>query len=572
MKNRELAKIMTELADIMEMQDIQWKPRAYRQAARKIENMSENIVDIYKKKGVKGLQEIPSIGKSLARHIADYIETGRVEKWDKLRKESTKGLYQLISIEGLGPNKVKELAQKLGIKNLDDLKKAVKQKKIRQLEGFGEKSEENIIQSLKQYEKSRERMLIGRAWTIAWEVIDYLKQNTSIRKIDYAGSLRRMKETVGDIDILVVAKDPEKLMETFAGMPEVARVLVKGRSKTSVILKEGMQIDVRAIDEKSYGAAHQYFTGSKDHNIALRKIAVRKGYKLSEYGLYRKSSNKLVAGKKEKDIYSKLGLQWIPPELRENNGEIEAAIKKKLPNLVELKDIKGDLQMHTTYSDGQDSIREMALQARKLGYGYISITDHSKSERIAHGMDEDRLRKQWKEIESVSEKIKIFKSAEVDIKKDGSLDYDDNTLKKLDIVLVSVHSGFKSGRKEMTERIIKALDNPYVNILAHPTGRMIQKRQGYDADFERIFRKCSERNVALEINCDPRRLDLNDNMIISAKKAGVKFSLGTDSHNAGSLSNMRFGLGQARRAWLEKKDIINTMSCRKIAKYFRKHK
>ncbi len=569
MKNREISEILNEIADILEIQDVQWKPRAYRSAARKIENMSENVQDIYKKKGKKGLEAIPTVGSGLSDHIAELIENGKVAKWEKLKKESGKGINELLNIEGLGPNKVKQLSKELGIKSLKDLRKAIEDKKIRKLEGFGQKTEENVLNSILQYGKSRERMLLGNAWTLAWETINYLKKNSDISKIDFAGSLRRMKETVGDIDILVVTKNPNKLMDSFSSMPNVSRVLVKGKTKTSVVLTEGINVDVRTVEAKSYGSAMQYFTGSKDHNIALRKVAVSKGYKLSEYGLFSKKTNRQLAGKTEKEVYNKLGFEWIPPELRENRDELQG---KKVPKLVELKDVRGDLQMHTTYSDGYDTIRDMARAAKKRGYEYIAITDHSKSERIAKGMEEDEIKKQWKEISRIAgeEKIKILKGAEVDILPDGKLDYPKEILKKLDIVLAAVHSRFKSSKKEMTERILKGLDNEHVNIFAHPTGRIVNRREGYNADFEKIFERCKENKIALEINCDPHRLDLNDTKILSAKEHGVKFSLGTDAHHKERLDNMRFGVGQARRGWLKREDIINTLSYEKLTKFLKK--
>jgi DNA polymerase (family X) len=571
MKNREIASILNEIADIMELQEIEWKPRAYKKAARKIENMSENVEDIYKKKGISGLKNIPTIGQKLAQHIADYLNKGKVSEWEKLKKGS-KGIHKLLKIEGLGPSKVKTLHKKLKIKTVQDLKKAIKQKKLQKLKGFGEKTEQNIIQALKFYEKSGKRMLINKAWNIAQDVIDYLKENAEIKKIDIAGSLRRMKETIGDLDILATTKKPKQLMDTFTKMPEVSRVLVKGNTKSSIRLKNGPQVDLRVIDEKSYGAALIYFTGNKDHNIALRKLATKKGYKLSEYNLVNKKTGKVIASKTEKEVYRKLDLEWMPPELRTNRNELEAASKKKIPKLVQQEQIKGDLQMHTKYSDGENTIKEMVNTAKKLRYNYIAITDHSQDERIANGMDKKTIKKQWKEIDRIqkTEKIKILKGSEINILADGSLDYDEEILKKLDIVLVAIHSGFKSSKKKMTERILKGLDNKYVNIFVHPTGRLINKRKGYDADFDKIFKKCKENNIAVEINCSPERLDLNDAKIIEAKKYNIKFSLGTDAHTKGSLENMRFGVGQAKRGWLEKKDIINTMSYKQLKKFIKK--
>ncbi|MGM0599122.1 MAG: DNA polymerase/3'-5' exonuclease PolX [Candidatus Rifleibacteriota bacterium] len=572
MKNREIASKLREIADIMEMQEIKWKPRAYRNAANKIETMDKNISKIYEREGKKGLEDIPTIGKNLAEHISDFIDKGSVKEWEELGKETSKELINLNKIKGLGPSKVKKLSKELEIENLDDLKKAIKEKKLREVEGFGRKTEENLIQSIKQFEKSHERIGLGKAWKIAHEIIDYLKQNNDIEKIDYVGSLRRMKETIGDVDILVFAKKPGEVMNSFIKMKNVSRILVKGKTKSSVVLDEGIDADLRVVAKDSYGAALQYFTGSKSHNIELRKLALKKGCKLSEYGLFNKKTDEKIAGANEEDIYESLGLQWIPPELRENKGEIEQAKEDKLPELIELKAVKGDLHMHTKYSDGFDSIKNMAKKARERKYEYIAITDHSKTERIAKGLKERQIKQQWQEIERIqnSESIKILKGAEVDILPDGNLDYNEEILRELDIVLVSVHSRFNSSKKEMTERILKALDNEHVNILAHPTGRMINKRQGYNADFDKIFKKCKQKNIAVEINCHPARLDLNDKFIRAAKKHNIKFSFGTDAHSTGSLDNLRFGVGTARRAGLEKKDLINTLSYKKLKNFLKK--
>ena len=570
MKNREIARKLNEVADILEFNEVEWKPRAYRSAARKIENMSREIAAIYKQEGKKGLEEISSIGQRLADHIAELIDDGRVKQWEKLKKKGSDGAYELVKLEGLGPSKARQLYRELEIKTIPELKKAVKDKKIRNLNGFGKKTEDNIYKAILQYEKGHERMLIGKAWKIAWEMIDYLEQKADIEKIDYAGSLRRMKETIGDIDLLVISDKPKAVMDAFVKAPGVKRIIGKGETKSSILLDEGNNVDLRVIEKDSYGSALQYFTGSKDHNIALRNIAINKGYKLSEYGLFQKKTNKKIAGKNEEDIYKKLGLPWIPPELRKNRGEIEAAEKNELPDLLELSDIKGDLQMHTRYSDGYDKIEDMVQKAKELCYDYIAITDHSESETIAKGMSAQDLRKAWDHTGKIAQKedFKILKSAEVNILADGQLDYSDDLLKDMDLVLVSVHSRFKSSKKEMTDRILKALSNKYVNILAHPTGRMIHKRESYDADFGKIFRKCAENNIALEINADPERLDLNDVMILKAKEYHVKFCINTDAHSTGGLDNMRFGVGQARRGWLEKKDVINTYSYSDLLKFF----
>jgi DNA polymerase (family 10) len=406
---------------------------------------------------------------------------------------------------------------------------------------------------------------------IAEEMIEYLKENATLEKIQYVGSLRRMKETIGDIDILVVYKKPKEVMEAFTDFPDVKDVVSKGSTRSTIVLEEqDVHVDLRGVKMSSYAAALQYFTGSKEHTVELRKQAIKQGYKLSEYGLFKKSSDKRISLSSEKALYEKLGYSYIPPELRENNGELEKAKKGKLPRLVALDDVKGDLQMHTTYSDGADEIEDMAKAAQQLGYEYIAITDHSKSERVASGLDEKQLKKQWEELDKVADKlkIKVLRGSEVDIRKDGSLDYSDEILKELHIVVAAVHSGFKMSEKEMTERIIKALNNEYVDILSHPTGRMIGKREGYQADFDTIFEVAAENGKVVEINADPERLDLNDVMIRAAKDKGVKFSIGTDSHATSSLENMKFGVGQARRGWLTKNDVVNTFSYKRLKKVF----
>ncbi|MEA2066726.1 MAG: DNA polymerase/3'-5' exonuclease PolX [Thermotogota bacterium] len=575
MKNRKLAEIFNEMADILEFQNVQWKPRAYRSAARRIKNLDEDVEEIYKEHGKKGLSDIEGIGKSLAEHIADYLEEGTIKKYDELKKEVPEELSQLLSIEGLGPSKVRDLVNKLGVKNIDDLKKAINEKEIRKLEGFGEKTEENILKSLEQYELRHKRMRIDTAMNIATEIIEYLKEKGNVKKIDYAGSLRRMKETIGDIDILTIAPDNKKVMKIFADMSSVSRVQVKGDTKTTVELKEGVDVDLRVVPEKAYGAALLYFTGSKDHNIQLRKIAIDKNYKLSEYGLFEMSEDgeegKWISGKSEEEVYKSLDLAFIPPELRENRGEIKQAKDNKIPNLITVNDYKGDLHMHTKYSDGAGTIDDMLSRAEELGYEYVAISDHSVSERIANGLSIDRLKEQWEEIDKISKnyKIKILKSAEVDILPDGSLDYPEEVIKEMDLVIAAIHSRFKSSEDEMTSRIIKAFETGNINIFAHPTGRMIGKREGYNVNMKRLFKAASDNNVVLEINSDPNRLDLNDVHILQAKKYGVKFAIDTDSHSPSTLKNIMYGIGIARRGWLEPKDVINTMSWKELKTFLK---
>ncbi|MBD3259775.1 DNA polymerase/3'-5' exonuclease PolX [Candidatus Woesearchaeota archaeon] len=573
--NRELVKMFRDMALMYELEEVQWKPRAYREAAYGIEGLSRDVKDIFKKDGREGLKEIPGVGDSIAYHIIEYIKKGNIKKFNELRKKYPKEITELVDLEGMGPKKVKVLIKKLKISSPEKLKKAAKEHRIRKLKGFGEKTEQNILDALKIKKESKKRMRVDKALEIAEEIVEYMKKKAPLQEIDYVGSLRRMRTTIGDIDILVISKSPKKVIDAFTKMDSVRKVISKGTTRSSVILKEDdFHADLRVVDKSSYAGAMQYFTGSKEHSIELRKIAIKKGYKLSEYGIFKRKKgkkNKKIPLKSEKALYEKLGLQYIPPEMRENRGELQAAKKKQIPDLVELKDIKGDFHIHTKYSDGSNTIEEMVKAAKKKGYAYIAIADHSKSTRIAKGMDEKKLKRQIAAINKLAkkEKIKILKSAEVDILKDGSLDYPDSILKKLDIVIGGVHSNFKMSSRKMTERIIKALKNKHLTILAHPTGRSIGKRDRYDADFEKIFKAAAKNKKILEINSQPERLDLDGANILAAKKLGCKFCINTDSKDTSDLDLMKLGVGQARRGWLEKKDVINTRTCAQLKKIFK---
>lgn len=566
MTNREIARLLYEVADIFELKKVEWKPRAYRKAARKIEEMKEDISEVYTKEGKDGLEKIPGIGTKIADHIIEYIETGKVKKFENIKKKAPEGLNELMNIRGLGPSKAKRLAEDLNICTITDLKKALRDHEVRELDGFGEKTEENLEKAILQYEKSHERMLLGKAMGLAEEIISYLKEGNDLKKIQYAGSLRRMKETIGDIDVLVISDDPLEIMDRFVRFKDVKQVESRGRTRCTVILQDGIHIDLRVVPENSYGSALQYFTGSKDHNVALRKIALSKGYKLSEYGLFEKGSEKKVEGKNEERIYRKIGLGFIQPELRENRGELEAAKKGELPELIDLKDIKGDLHIHTNYSDGTDGLEAIVKKAGELNYEYIGITDNSRSGRISGGLEVEELKEHWDEIDSICHKceIKILKGAEVDILSDGSLDYPEEILKELDLVVGGIHSNFDSSKKEMTERMITALENKYLHVLGHPTGRQIGIREPYNVDLDIIFKKAVTNKKLLEINCQPVRLDLNDSLIMQAKEQGVMFCINTDSHSADQMEYMRYGVGQARRGWLTKKDVVNTYSLKKL--------
>lgn len=570
MKNKEIAEMFYEMADVLELRGVQWKPNAYRKAARSLEGMSEPVEKVYEKGGLKALKDIPGVGTSLAEKIEEFLKTGKMKEYKKVVKKVPKGVEEMMHVPGLGPKKVMVLYEKLKIKSLAQLKKAAEKGKLRKLEGFGEKTEKDILRGLELVRKGQKRKLLGVALPIARDLCERLSKVDGVSKVEPAGSVRRMKETVGDIDILAISSKPEKVMKAFTSFDEVESIIAKGKTKSTVILAGGLQADLRVLEQKSFGAALQYFTGSKDHNVKLRQIAIKKGYKLSEYGLFKKK--KYVCGKSEQELYRKLGMAWIPPELRTNAGEIEAAQKKKLPKLVEVRDIKGDLHMHSKWSDGADSILEMVRAAEERGYKYVAMTDHSKGERIANGMDEKRLMKYLKKIDEVQKKvdIRILKGSEVNILKDGSLDYADKYLKQLDVVVASVHSGFKSPKAEMTKRVLKALENPYVNIVGHPTGRKIHQREPFAIDLERVAAEAKKQGVALEVDAQPARLDLNDAQVRMALENGGKIAIDADSHSKETLWFMEMGVAQARRGWAEKKDVINTFTLRRLEKFLRR--
>ncbi len=571
MVNQEIAEIFYEIADILELKDVEWKPRAYRKAAQAIESLEKDVSEIYNEKGIKGLMEIPGVGEALAKKIIEYLETKKIRGYEKLKSSLPKGLYELMDIMGLGPQKIKLLYQKLNIKNLKDLENAIKKHKIQKLPRFGEKTEENIKKAVELHKKGKGRFLLGVALPIAEDIIKELKKLKEVHKINIGGSLRRMQETIGDIDILVTSSNSKKVMDLFTSLPDVTRILAKGETKSMVLLKQGIQADVRVLDDKNYAGALQYFTGNKEHNIVLRGLAIKKGLKLSEYGLFNKKNNKMLLIKSEEELYNKLGLKYIEPELRQNNGEVEAARENKLPRLINYDDIKGDLHLHTKYSDGNNTISEMVQEARKLNYKYIAITDHSKARAIAHGLDEDRILKQIKEIKKLRTKFKditIFTGMEVDIKGNGELDLDEDVLKKLDIVIGAVHSGFKMNKEEMTKRLTKAFDTNLVNIFGHPATRIINFRPEIQFNFNEIFKTCKENNIALEINSFPERLDLRDMYIRDAVNNNVKMIINTDSHDVDHFRFIKYGIAQARRGWCSKNDIINTYDLSKFKKFF----
>lgn len=568
MKNFEIIKILREISTYLAMEDVQFKPRAYEKAAHSIEALEEEVEDIYKRGGLEALKKIPGIGESIAKKIEELITTGKLRYYEELKKKVPVDLESFSGIEGLGPKKIKILYKKLGIKNINDLEKAAREHKISKLPGFKEKTEQNILKGIEFAKKSKGRYILGFTLPLIRDIESRLKSLPEVKRVVVAGSTRRMKETIGDVDFLVISDKPSRVMDFFVSMPEVIDVVGKGKTKSTVKLKNGMDADLRVLPEKSFGSALQYFTGSREHNIALRLIAVKKGWKLSEYGLFNKKG-KMIAGETEEGVYKKLGLDWIPPELRENRGEIEVALKHKLPKLIGYNDLKGDVQVHTNWSDGSNSIEEMAKAAKALGLEYIVITDHTKALAMTGGMDEKKLLKQMEEIEKINRKIsgiRILKGAEVNIMKDGSLDIKDEILKKLDVVGAAIHSHFNLSKREMTNRLLKAIENPNVDIIFHPTGRQIHKRDAYELDIEKIFQAAKDTGTILDIDAYPDRLDLRDELIRKAVEFGVKLDISSDAHSKLHLHFLEFGTAQARRGWASAKHIINTRPVDKFLK------
>ena len=562
MKNYEVAELLRNIARLLEIKnELVFKIRAYEKAALVIENLDENIEDVWKK---GKLDDIPGVGEALTEKIGEFLETGKLGYYEKLKKQVPVDMEELGRIAGLGPKTIMKLYKRLGVKNIKDLEKAAKHKKIEDIEGLGPTVEENILKSIKFARTAGNRFLLGPALDIAEEIKSRLRKFKEVNKVEVAGSLRRMKETVGDIDILITSKSPSKVMDFFTKMDDVEQVLAKGTTKSSVRLREGLQADLRVLPEKIYGAALLYFTGSKQHNIVLRKIAIKKRMKLSEYGVFSKRTKKFLAGKTEEECYKKLGLRYIEPEIREEEGEIELAAKGKLPRLIGYNELKGDLQMHTKYSDGNNSIMEMAQAAKKLGHGYICITDHvGEKFKIVNALNEKRIKKQRKEIDKANKQLRnftILQGGEVNIKDEGSLDMENSVLKGLDIVLGAIHSGFKNPREKITRRIVKAMENPHVDIIAHPSGRLINQRPAIELELDKILAKAKQTNTILEINAYPERLDLKDAHVRAAVRANVRLSIGTDSHDADQLRNYKLGIATARRGRAGKKDIINTYS------------
>jgi len=563
MKNREIADLFGKMAEILEFKgENPFKIRAYSKAARIIGDLTHDIEEIAQSGELK---EIPGIGEGMAEKIVEYLKTGRISKFEEARKDIPDELIAIMEIPGMGPKTLSMLHNEKGIGNLSQLEKAVEDGSLVGLPGMGEKKVENIKRGIQLLKQSKGRMNLGVAFPVARGLVEALREKVGSKKIEWAGSLRRMRENIGDIDILATGRDREKIIDEFTHLPEVKQVLASGETKASVIVEGGLQIDLRVVEESSFGAALQYFTGSKGHNIHLRGIAKARGIKINEYGVFK--GGKKIGGKEEKDVYDALKMAWIEPELREDRGEIEASQEGRLPKLVEERQIKGDFHVHSNWSDGTSTIEEVAKAARRKGYQYVAICDHTQSLKVARGLDESRLLKKLDEIDRVNEKLKgfrILKGAEVDIKTGGGLDYPDRLLKKLDLVLVSVHSGFKQEKEKVTQRIVQALENPYIHILSHPSGRLLGQREPYEADWDEVMEAAKRCGKALEINAYFERLDLDDIRSHKAKEMGIPLAIGTDTHHIDQLWMMSLGVAVARRGWLEPPDLLNTMDLRDL--------
>jgi len=573
MKNGEIATLFNQIADFLEIKgENPFRVRAYRRAAQTMEGLTEDIA-VMTERG--SLLEIPGIGKDLAAKIREYLSRGSVEYLDALRQEIPVGVVELMGIHGVGPKTAKLLYEQAGVDSVDKLEELAKAHKLAGFPGIQARTEENILKGIAVWRGGRERMLLGAALPLAEAILTTLEALEETDRIAVAGSARRMKETVKDIDVLVTSKKPARVMDAFVGLPNVAEVLAHGDTKSSVRLREGIQADLRVVEPDCFGAALQYFTGSKQHNIRIRELAQRQSLKVNEYGVFDEERDRRVAGATEEDVYRAVGLPFIPPEIREDGGEIEAALEGRLPALVELGDIRGDLQLHTTWSDGVHSLEELAAGVRAKGYRYMAVTDHSKSATVAGGMDEARVLQMIAEVRALNTRLKGFRvlaGCEVDIRADGSLDFPDEILSQLDLVQVSVHSRFKMSRDEMTTRIVRAVRHPLVHILGHPTGRLIGERAAYEVDIEAVLQAAKVGRVAVEINASPSRLDLNDLHARRAKDLGIPITISTDAHTIPQLDYMRYGVAVARRAWLTPSDVLNTLPEKKLVSWLKQRR
>ena len=558
--NEEIAIKLREIGLLLEMEDVPFKPRAYEKAALSLAGLDEPCTAIYARGGEKALREIPAIGKSMAEAIAQYLTTGQMTHHAELYARTPVDVSALTSIEGVGPKAVRALYEALGVTDLASLERAARAGKIRALPHFGEKSEEKILRGLEFARQRSGRFPLGSVLSLVRDIEARIAKRPGVERAVVAGSIRRRKETVGDADLLIIAKTPAPVMDFVTSLPEVAHVIAKGRTKSAVKLTNGLQMDVRVVPRESFGAALHYFTGSKAHNVALRQIAIKKGLKLNEYGVFR--GDRAIAGRTEEEVYAALDLPFIPPELREDEGEVDAARAGKLPRLIEHGSLLGDLQTQTDWTDGSDSIDAMVEEARALGLRYLAVTDHTRDLAMTGGSDEAKLRKQGRAIDSLNAKLKgfrVLKGAEVNIRKDGTLDIADDALAELDVVGIAVHSHFNLPRDEMTARVIRAMRNPHADILFHPTGRVLQRREPFALDIDAVIAAARETGTILELDAFPDRLDLKDDHVRKAIAAGVKLVIDSDAHALGHLRfPEEFGIDQARRGWSSANDVLNT--------------
>ncbi len=578
MENTEIASVFYEIGDLLEIKGgDRFRIRSYRNAGLVIEGLTESLKRLYDEGGEDNLKGIPGIGESIRAKIIELLTTGKCEYLDDLLKEFPSGMLEVLKVSGVGPKKAALLYKELGIASVEELRNAAAGQKLRELPGFGELSEQKILKAISELKAMSARFKLSVALKYAESIVDHIKKVRGTIDVVPAGSLRRWKDTIGDVDILVTCTDPEAIMDHFVKHPDVQEILSKGETKSTIVLKIGLQVDIRTLDKKSFGAALQYFTGSKAHNVALRDRAKRMGLKISEYGVFKEKGEKWVVGTREEDVYRSVGLPWIPPELRENRGEIEAAEEGRLPELIELSDIRGDLHVHTKESDGTFSLEDMVEAAQKKGYEYIAVTDHSKAVGVAHGLDEKRALAEFMAIDALNDRLKksgkkfrILKGTEVDIRADGTLDHPEELLAKAECVVAAVHSGFKMSSEDMTKRIIKAIRSNRVNIIAHPTGRLIGTREPYEVDMEKVMDEAKKYGVSLELNSYPERLDLNDVHCRLAREKGIPVAISTDAHSIYHFDNVIYGIHNARRGWLEKKDVLNTRPLKELMKFLKK--
>ncbi len=572
MDNAEIAAVFSKITALLDVKgEIRFKVQAYDKAAQMIAGLEKPLAEIYAAGGVKELRTLSGIGEGIAKKIEELLTTGQCQEYEKLKAVLPPGIEELLSIPSLGPKTAFRLAKELKIKSVADLERAIEQHKVQALPRMGAKQEEKLLKGIALWKQGQERMALGRALPLALEILSTLRAHPLVKQATYAGSLRRMKETIGDLDFLASPHRPEStqaIMDAFTSLPQVADVIAHGETKSSIRLKNGAQADLRVVEENSFGAALHYFTGSKTHNIQIRELGVKRGLKINEYGVFK--GTRRVGGKDEEDVFHAVGLPFIPPEIREGAGEVEAAAAKQFPRLIENHDLKGDLHMHSTWSDGANTIEQMAVAARALGYEYIAICDHSRSLKMAGGLSIEDLRKKNKEIDTLNKKLKgfkILKGAEVDILNDGTLDYPDEVLEELDVVVISVHTRFNLDEATQTKRVTRALANRHVTLLAHPTGRLIGKREPYPIDLKTVIKAAHDHGKCLELNAQMERLDLSDVPLRWARDAKVRIVINSDSHHAHQLAlGRQFGVAQARRGWLGTRDVLNTLPLEELLK------